>query len=40
MREAEQIAPADALMLDRHCANDASECFQQLAEIVQKVPPQ
>jgi len=27
-------------MLDRHCANEASVCFQQLAEIVQKVPPQ
>ena len=38
-REAEQIAPADPLMLDRHCANEASGCFHELSGVVKEVAP-
>lgn len=32
MREAEQKAPADPLMLDMNCANEDSGCFHEFSE--------
>ena len=39
VRKAEQIAPADPLTLDVHCATASSGCFHKLGDVVEEVPP-
>jgi len=39
LRKAEQRAPADPVMLDVHCATEASGCFHELGELVEEVSP-
>ena len=36
MRKAGQMAPANPLMLDRHCATEDSGCFHEFGEVVEE----